>query len=96
MLERGRTIAEGRCGPCHATGLDDESPHRITPPLRVLHERYPIEMLQRAAETGVVDGHDEMPMFRFSMPDTQALLAYIDSLAPDKPGYASGSGTTPK
>jgi cytochrome c len=82
-LERGRAIAEQKCAHCHAIGHDDERPHAIVTPFRELHTRYPIEMLVDARATGVISGHDEMPMFELSRADMYALLAYIDSFAPD-------------
>lgn len=88
-LERGLAIAAENCSACHAIGLDDESPTRANEntAFRQLHERYPIAMLEEAAKTGLISGHDEMPEFQFEPEDAEALLAYIDSLAPDKPGY---------
>ena len=83
MLERGRVIAEQKCAPCHAIGRNDERPHAIVTPFRELHTRYPIEMLIDAQETGIISGHDEMPMFELSREDMGALLAYIDSFAPE-------------
>jgi cytochrome c len=82
ILERGRAIAVQNCARCHAIGLDDERPHAIVTPFRELHVRYPIEMLVDAQATGVISGHDEMPMFELSHSDLNALLAYIDSFAP--------------
>jgi mono/diheme cytochrome c family protein len=82
MLERGRAIAAQKCAPCHAVGRDDERPHAIVTPFRELHTRYPIEMLIDARKSGVISGHDEMPMFELSREDMKALLAYIDSFAP--------------
>ena len=58
----------------------------------MLYERYPIPMLEQAAKTGSVSGHDEMPGFDFGLEDARALLAYIDSLTPDKPGYVPRTG----
>lgn len=86
-IERGRSIALARCAVCHAVEPGDASPHRITPPFRDLHERYPVEMLEEALRTNVVSGHDEMPMFELESADMRALLAYIDSLSPGRPGY---------
>ncbi len=63
ILERGRAIAAQNCERCHAIGLNDERPHAIVIPFRELHIRYPIEMLVDAQATGVISGHDEMPMF---------------------------------
>jgi len=39
-------------------------------------------MLVDAQASGVISGHDEMPMFELSREDLNALLAYIDSFAP--------------
>lgn len=91
-LARGKALAEAHCAVCHAIGLDDDSPARANDdaPFRRLHERYPIPMLTEAAQTGSLSGHDEMPGFDFPIEDMQALLAYIDSLAPGKPRYAGG------
>jgi hypothetical protein len=83
MLERGRIIAERKCAPCLAISRDDERPHAIVTPFRDLHTRYPIEMLIDARKTGVISGHDEMPMFELSREDMRALLTYIDSFAPE-------------
>lgn len=87
-LERGRLIAEARCGRCHATGPADAPPAR-TPPFRTLGQDYPLDMLTEAAHTGIVGGHDEMPMFRFDMDEITALLAWIDHLNPGSPGYVT-------
>jgi mono/diheme cytochrome c family protein len=86
-LERGRAIAARKCAPCHAIGRDDERPHAIVTPFRDLHTRYPIEMLIDAQRTGILSGHDEMPMFELSRADMRALLAYIDSFAPEALRY---------
>ena len=86
-IARGLFIAQEKCGVCHATGAKDDSPHRASPPLRELHVDFPIQMLVEAAQTGVLSGHDEMPMFEFSRDDVEALLAFIDSLKPDGPAY---------
>jgi mono/diheme cytochrome c family protein len=86
-IARGLFIAQEKCGACHATGKTDDSPHRASPPLRDLQEDYPIPMLLEAAQTGVLSGHDEMPMFEFSRDDVEALLAFIDSLNPAGPAY---------
>ena len=89
-LARGRVLAEAHCSVCHAVGAVDASPTWVNSntAFRLLHERYPIAMLVEAAKTGQISGHDEMPEFDFSLQDIDALLSYIDSLAPDRPGYA--------
>ncbi len=84
---RGSALAANHCGQCHAVGLSDLSPHKITPPLRALVERFPVDMLLEAQKTGIVGGHDEMPMFQIGPEGMAALLAYIDSLNPTGPYY---------
>jgi cytochrome c len=86
-VQRGQQIAQQRCAACHATDATSDSPHKITPPFRDLHLRFPIEMLVEAARSGVVEGHDEMPMFQFSPQDATALVRYIDSLSPENARY---------
>jgi mono/diheme cytochrome c family protein len=88
---RGRQIAEAHCAVCHAIGTSDASPTEVNAntAFRLLYKRYPIEMLVEAAKTGSISGHDEMPGFDFTIEDVDALLAYIDSLAPGQPGYIS-------
>lgn len=84
-LSRGQAIAEAQCGACHAVGLSDPSPTRINvnTAFRDLHKRYPIPMLVNAIRDGVIEGHDEMPAFRFSQSAMTDLLMYIDSLSPE-------------
>jgi mono/diheme cytochrome c family protein len=81
-LERGRAIAAQNCARCHATGAAGESPLAAAPPFRVLPQRYPVENLAEALAEGIVTGHAAMPEFKFPPADIDALLTYIDSLAP--------------
>ena len=60
--QRGRTQAN--CGQCHAVGPIGESPLRIAPPFRTLHQRYPVESLAEALAEGIVTGQPSMPEFR--------------------------------
>ena len=86
LAEHGRSIALTRCSICHAIEGND-SPHRASPPFNSLDQDFPIAMLEDALRTGVISGHDEMPMFEFSRHDIIALMAYIDSLAPADKRY---------
>jgi len=71
QLARGYAIAETHCSVCHAIGATDESPTRanLNTPFRRLVERFPIPMLEEAARSGIISGHDEMPAFQFG-PET--------------------------
>ena len=81
---RGRAIAEEKCARCHAVGAKGESPMALAPPFRKLPERYPVEHLAEALAEGIVVGHPAMPEFTFAPADIDALLTYLQSLAPDK------------
>jgi cytochrome c len=85
QLVRGEAIARSKCGVCHAIGKSDSSPTRINvdTSFRDLHQRFPIKMLLKAAKTGYIAGHDEMPGFSLSLSEITALLFYIDSLSPE-------------
>lgn len=92
-IARGEAIAKARCGVCHAVGAKDESPTWVNSntPFRRLSERFPIPMLQQAAKSGAISGHDEMPGFQFSLDEITALLSYIDSLSPAPARYLGPS-----
>lgn len=86
-LARGQRIAAERCAKCHAVGPAGESPQKGVPPFRMLAKDFPIPMLEKTLRTGIVDGHEEMPMFELGFIDVRNLLAYIDSLDPSGPAY---------
>ncbi len=85
--EDGARFAAEKCGRCHAVRAGEDSPHTIAPSFMRFQEAYPIDMLVEARRTGIVAGHDEMPMFEFTPDEIRALLLHIDTLAPDRPGY---------
>lgn len=87
LAARGAAIAAETCGRCHAVGVEDASPQRVAPPFRTLGEDYPIPMLADALKTGIVGGHEEMPMFDLGREGVEALVAYIDSLTGAGPKY---------
>jgi len=55
----------------------------LAPPFRVLPHRYPVANLAEALAEGIVVGHPAMPEFTFEPDEINALLTYIQSLAPD-------------
>jgi mono/diheme cytochrome c family protein len=80
--ERGHALAQKLCARCHAIEREGASPMGLPPPFRELSQRYPIEMLAEALAEGIVTGHPAMPSFTFHPRDIEALLTYIDGLAP--------------
>lgn len=78
--QRGQTFAKVNCAMCHAIGLSGESPLKIAPPFRVLHERYPVETLAEAFAEGIQTGHPTMPEFQLDSATISDLIAYLKSL----------------
>ncbi len=82
LAETGRAIVKEKCARCHATGLDDKSPHEKAPPFRDVATRYPSENLAEALAEGIVSGHPDMPVFIFEPEEIEGFIAYLDSLGP--------------
>lgn len=80
LVEFGKRIAEANCASCHAISTDDASKHKLAPPLRELSKRYPIDALEEAFVEGIYSGHPDMPQFKATTEQVDALLAYISSV----------------
>ena len=78
--DRGFTFAKTNCSGCHAIGKYDESPLKIAPPFRTLHERYDIVDLEEAFAEGIVTGHPSMPQFQLDAAHIADLTAYLRTL----------------
>lgn len=78
--QRGLVFVRTNCARCHATGKVGESPLRIAPPFRTLHERYPVESLQESLAEGIITGHPTMPEFRLDPGQVADVIAYLKSL----------------
>ena len=63
--QRGFVIMRTNCAHCHSIDKVSESPVKIAPPFRTLHERYPVESLEESLGEGIITGHPTMPEFRF-------------------------------
>lgn len=81
-VAKGRTIIEANCARCHAIGKGDTSQHGEAPPFRVVVTRYPPQDLAEALAEGIVSGHPDMPQFVFQPAEIEALVAYLNTLAP--------------
>jgi mono/diheme cytochrome c family protein len=75
--QRGLTIARTNCARCHSIDKVSESPLKIAPPFRTLHERYPVTDLQEPLAEGIVTGHPTMPEFRFDPDQVRDLVTYL-------------------
>lgn len=78
--QRGLVFVKTNCAMCHAIGRYDESPLAIAPPLRSLHERYPLEALEESLAEGIVTGHPTMPQFQLDGAQINDLMAYLETL----------------
>ncbi len=78
--QRGLTIARTNCARCHSIDKVSESPLKIAPPFRTLHERYPVTDLEEPLAEGIRTGHPTMPEFRFDPDQVRDLVAYLKTL----------------
>jgi cytochrome c len=78
--QRGLVFVKTNCSMCHAIGRYDESPLAVAPPLRTLHEIYPVEALQESLAEGIVTGHPSMPQFQLDGAQINDLMAYLHTL----------------
>src|SRR5690349_6922932 len=78
--QRGKAFARANCARCHAIDRTSASRLRIAPPIRTLHQRYPIENLGEALAEGISTGHADMPVFELTPNQIHDLLSYLKTL----------------
>jgi cytochrome c len=78
--QRGQVFVRENCARCHAIGRYDQSPLKIAPPFRTLHERYPVEDLAEALAEGIVTGHPTMPQFVLDPGQIDDVITYLKTL----------------
>ena len=76
----GRELAARMCSRCHAIGKSGSSPHSPAPPFRALENRVDLDTFAVRLRGGLISGHPDMPMFRFTRDDAKALTAYLRSI----------------
>jgi mono/diheme cytochrome c family protein len=81
MRSRGKAVLEKNCGRCHAVGARGDSPLKGAPPMRDIYGRFAPKELRAEIQEGMVSRHREMPQIDFSDEDTDAIMAYLYSLA---------------
>lgn len=79
-LARGETLVQRYCGGCHAIAREGASREPTAPPLRDLSEQHDLDVLAKALEDGFLAEHPAMPSFRFSRPDLDAVILYLNSI----------------
>ncbi|MBM3526903.1 MAG: cytochrome c [Alphaproteobacteria bacterium] len=75
--QRGRTLAAGLCGGCHAVGKAGASPRPAAPAFRDLDRQLDLDKFTQRLREGLLGTHEDMPMFRFSRDDATALVSYL-------------------
>lgn len=80
LQQRGRELAHGMCGGCHATGKTGDSPHVGAPRFRELDRQLDLDKFVQRLREGLLGTHRDMPMFRFTHDDADALVAYLRTL----------------
>ncbi len=78
--QRGQVFVLTHCSRCHSVDKVTESPLKIAPPFRTLHQRYPVESLQESLAEGIITGHPTMPEFRLDPGQIADVIAYLKSL----------------
>jgi cytochrome c len=79
-IQRGQNFARATCARCHSIDKVTESPLKIAPPFRTLHNRYPVESLEEALAEGLATGHPTMPEFRLEPDQIGDFIAFLKSL----------------
>lgn len=78
--QRGRTLASGLCGGCHAIGKTGASPRSGAPAFRELDRQLDLDKFTQRLREGLLGTHEDMPMFRFSRDDAAALVSYLRTI----------------
>ena len=78
--QRGFVLVRTECSRCHAISKIGESPLKIAPPFRTLHEHYSVEDLEEPLAEGIITGHPTMPEFRFDPGQVGDIIAYLKTL----------------
>jgi len=80
LTRHGHALVARMCASCHAIGKDDPSPHVTAPALRNLDRRTDLDSFAGRLRRGLLTGHQDMPMFRFTRDDANAVSAYVRSI----------------
>ncbi|MGV3635617.1 MAG: c-type cytochrome, partial [Pseudorhodoplanes sp.] len=79
-VREGRTLVEISCAPCHAVGAGGTSPNPKAPPFHELRKRHDMLSLRTPITRGIAAPHDDMPQFKPTEAELDAIVAYINSL----------------
>jgi mono/diheme cytochrome c family protein len=80
FARRGQALVTRMCGNCHAIGKEGNSPHPSAPAFRNLERNMDLSELVVRLRRGPIAGHEDMPVFRFTRDEAQAIVAYLRSI----------------
>jgi mono/diheme cytochrome c family protein len=79
-VRHGRALLKEFCASCHAIGTHGRSPHVSAPPFRTLGRSFDLDEFPRQLERGISSDHPDMPTFKFSVDDANAVRAYLRTI----------------
>jgi mono/diheme cytochrome c family protein len=80
QVERGFRLAQANCTPCHAIGMQGDSPNNMAPRWRDLAARQPGKSMEEIFAQALLVGHPDMPRFGMRDPERADILAYIATI----------------
>ena len=80
----GKAIAKKTCAWCHAIGRHDKSRNKEAPRFRDIHARHPILALREPVTRAIATPHDRMPKLPLTNAEIDQIIAYINSLRPER------------
>lgn len=78
--DRGHALLRDNCSRCHAIGKTGASPLKGAPPFRIIGQSYDLDRFARYLRRGIASSHPDMPEFRFSADDADAVVAYLRTI----------------
>lgn len=84
LVRDGHLLAEQNCRSCHAIGIDGKSTNIKAPEFRNLKRRHALIALREPITRGIAAPHENMPQFLLTADQTDAIIAYINSLPAPK------------
>lgn len=79
-VDDGAKIVRQFCGPCHAIGKTDKSPHADAPPFRTLSRSFDLDQFAQKLQNGIASNHPDMPEFKFNEDNARAVRAFLRTI----------------
>lgn len=80
VIKQGHTLVTRLCAGCHAIEKAGTSPRLAAPEFRHLGRKGDVGDLVARLQHGQLVDHEDMPDFRFSSEEAQAIVAYLRSI----------------